>query len=251
MFLRHFIFSPETSTRPSSCYSEINPPTVDSPSSICPDCGWRYANFGVRRKLVDSCGHSRCYECMFENERCPECSGLDVLLRKKENRRLVRSSQRRKVYSSSDNDSPTTSSRSSGRGGRESGFQSYMSINSSNNGNGMIIQPPNSDVDDFYSDTSSVISLMSTSTAIPVSARPSSFIRASSQRRSLISNHSERSFRSRNGFGRRSLMSYGGAYPIAEMSAIMEGTSNSGKLSLLLKLYLLLKKLAIVNEITT
>ena len=26
-----------------------------------------------KRKLVDTCGHERCYACMFRNEACPLC----------------------------------------------------------------------------------------------------------------------------------------------------------------------------------
>ena len=28
---------------------------------------------GRKRKLVDTCGHERCYACMFKNEGCPLC----------------------------------------------------------------------------------------------------------------------------------------------------------------------------------
>ena len=28
---------------------------------------------GRKRKLVDTCGHERCYSCMFKNEACPLC----------------------------------------------------------------------------------------------------------------------------------------------------------------------------------
>jgi hypothetical protein len=29
---------------------------------------------GKKRKLIDSCGHERCYSCMFRNEACPLCA---------------------------------------------------------------------------------------------------------------------------------------------------------------------------------
>lgn len=28
---------------------------------------------GKKRKLIDACGHERCYSCMFRNEACPHC----------------------------------------------------------------------------------------------------------------------------------------------------------------------------------
>lgn len=28
---------------------------------------------GKKRKLIDTCGHERCYSCMFRNEACPIC----------------------------------------------------------------------------------------------------------------------------------------------------------------------------------
>lgn len=28
---------------------------------------------GKKRKLIDNCGHERCYSCMFKNETCPVC----------------------------------------------------------------------------------------------------------------------------------------------------------------------------------
>jgi hypothetical protein len=29
---------------------------------------------GKKRRLIDNCGHERCYSCMFTNESCPVCS---------------------------------------------------------------------------------------------------------------------------------------------------------------------------------
>lgn len=29
---------------------------------------------GKKRKLIDTCGHERCYSCMFRNEACPLCA---------------------------------------------------------------------------------------------------------------------------------------------------------------------------------
>ncbi|CAH2084981.1 unnamed protein product [Euphydryas editha] len=38
---------------------------------------------GKKRKLIDTCGHERCYSCMFRNEACPICA------RKSQGRRQV------------------------------------------------------------------------------------------------------------------------------------------------------------------
>lgn len=39
----------------------------------CPSCGMPFDK-GKKRKLIDSCGHERCYACMFRNEGCPLCA---------------------------------------------------------------------------------------------------------------------------------------------------------------------------------
>jgi len=39
----------------------------------CPSCGMPFDK-GKKRKLIDSCGHERCYGCMFRNEGCPLCN---------------------------------------------------------------------------------------------------------------------------------------------------------------------------------
>lgn len=33
---------------------------------------------GKKRKLIDNCGHERCYSCMFKNEQCPVCKRQDL-----------------------------------------------------------------------------------------------------------------------------------------------------------------------------
>lgn len=38
----------------------------------CPSCE-RPFDKGKKRKLIDTCGHERCYSCMFKNEKCPIC----------------------------------------------------------------------------------------------------------------------------------------------------------------------------------
>lgn len=39
----------------------------------CPSCGMPFDK-GKKRKLIDSCGHERCYSCMFRNEGCQLCA---------------------------------------------------------------------------------------------------------------------------------------------------------------------------------
>ena len=39
---------------------------------VCPSCRMPFDK-GRKRKLVDTCGHERCYSCMFRNEACPLC----------------------------------------------------------------------------------------------------------------------------------------------------------------------------------
>ena len=41
---------------------------------LCPTCH-RPFDSGQRRRLVDSCGHHRCYSCLFLQEECPVCRG--------------------------------------------------------------------------------------------------------------------------------------------------------------------------------
>lgn len=44
-----------------------------SPKFItCPDCGERYDN-ARKRRLIDTCGHPRCYSCLFVDKPCPLC----------------------------------------------------------------------------------------------------------------------------------------------------------------------------------
>ncbi|XP_061714025.1 protein TANC2 isoform X2 [Cydia pomonella] len=39
----------------------------------CPSCNMPFDK-GKKRKLIDTCGHERCYACMFRNEACPICA---------------------------------------------------------------------------------------------------------------------------------------------------------------------------------
>lgn len=44
-----------------------------SAGTTCPSCGMPFDK-GKKRRLIDNCGHERCYSCMFKNEACPVCS---------------------------------------------------------------------------------------------------------------------------------------------------------------------------------
>ena len=39
---------------------------------LCPGCGQAF-DLGKKRRLVDACGHERCYSCMFRRQECPLC----------------------------------------------------------------------------------------------------------------------------------------------------------------------------------
>ncbi|OXU24414.1 hypothetical protein TSAR_008506 [Trichomalopsis sarcophagae] len=41
--------------------------------SICPSCEMPFDK-GKKRRLIDSCGHERCYSCLFRSEACPLCA---------------------------------------------------------------------------------------------------------------------------------------------------------------------------------
>lgn len=40
--------------------------------STCPSCEMPFDK-GKKRRLIDSCGHERCYSCLFRSEACPLC----------------------------------------------------------------------------------------------------------------------------------------------------------------------------------
>ena len=58
--------------------------TIMDGDTVCPTCQMCYDSTG-RRKLVDtSCGHSRCFKCMFKINKCPLCvNGIDGSPRRK------------------------------------------------------------------------------------------------------------------------------------------------------------------------
>lgn len=41
--------------------------------TTCPSCKMPFDK-GKKRKLIDTCGHDRCYSCMFKNESCTICA---------------------------------------------------------------------------------------------------------------------------------------------------------------------------------
>ena len=40
---------------------------------MCPSCG-DYFDSAKKRRLIDNCGHERCYTCMFNKGICPLCN---------------------------------------------------------------------------------------------------------------------------------------------------------------------------------
>ncbi|XP_019768638.2 protein TANC2 isoform X2 [Dendroctonus ponderosae] len=46
---------------------------TESTAGTCPSCEMPFDK-GKKRRLIDTCGHERCYSCMFTNEVCPLCS---------------------------------------------------------------------------------------------------------------------------------------------------------------------------------
>ena len=48
-------------------------PPSSSASEFCPSCREAF-DCGKKRRLIDSCGHERCYTCMFSKELCSLCT---------------------------------------------------------------------------------------------------------------------------------------------------------------------------------
>ena len=44
-----------------------------SSAEFCPSCREAF-DCGKKRRLIDSCGHERCYTCMFSKELCSLCT---------------------------------------------------------------------------------------------------------------------------------------------------------------------------------
>ncbi|KAF7285187.1 hypothetical protein GWI33_011724 [Rhynchophorus ferrugineus] len=51
---------------------------AENTSGTCPSCNMPFDK-GKKRRLIDNCGHERCYSCMFTNEACPLCSLNDSI----------------------------------------------------------------------------------------------------------------------------------------------------------------------------
>lgn len=61
--------------------------------TTCPSCSMPFDK-GKKRKLIDTCGHERCYSCMFRNEICPLCTRSSQARAKQISERYTPSPQR-------------------------------------------------------------------------------------------------------------------------------------------------------------
>nr|XP_021184127.2 protein TANC2 isoform X1 [Helicoverpa armigera] len=61
--------------------------------TTCPSCNMPFDK-GKKRKLIDTCGHERCYSCMFRNEACPSCARSNQAQRRPVMERYTPSPQR-------------------------------------------------------------------------------------------------------------------------------------------------------------
>lgn len=61
--------------------------------TTCPSCNMPFDK-GKKRKLIDTCGHERCYSCMFRNEACPTCARSNQAQRRPAMERYTPSPQR-------------------------------------------------------------------------------------------------------------------------------------------------------------
>lgn len=57
--------------------SEPNPSSPDAALPCCPTCRLPF-DTGRKRRLLDACGHERCYSCVFLQENCPVCHDSTV-----------------------------------------------------------------------------------------------------------------------------------------------------------------------------
>lgn len=46
---------------------------TEAGATCCPCCCMPFDK-GKKRKLIDTCGHAKCYTCMFRNESCTICA---------------------------------------------------------------------------------------------------------------------------------------------------------------------------------
>ncbi|XP_074653753.1 protein TANC2-like [Tubulanus polymorphus] len=51
---------------------DLNGGGAGAAGMICPSCHMPFDK-GKKRKLIDTCGHERCYSCMFNSDECPLC----------------------------------------------------------------------------------------------------------------------------------------------------------------------------------
>lgn len=49
---------------------------TEAGGETCPSCQMPFDK-GKKRKLIDNCGHGRCYSCMFKSEECPLCQAVN------------------------------------------------------------------------------------------------------------------------------------------------------------------------------
>ena len=59
------------------CIDLTNPSSPDAVLPCCPTCRLPF-DTGRKRRLLDACGHERCYSCVFLQENCPICHDSTV-----------------------------------------------------------------------------------------------------------------------------------------------------------------------------
>lgn len=80
--------------------------------SCCPSCKMLFDK-GKKRKLIDTCGHAKCYSCMFKNESCTICANT--------HRHHHHHIHRQELHHALDDDDDTTNI-----GGKFHGFQLFL-----------------------------------------------------------------------------------------------------------------------------
>ena len=65
--------SVENSAAASAFRGHQRPPSASGIGEVCPSCREPF-DCGKKRRLIDSCGHERCYTCMFSKELCSLCT---------------------------------------------------------------------------------------------------------------------------------------------------------------------------------
>ncbi|XP_023348997.1 uncharacterized protein LOC111717773 [Eurytemora carolleeae] len=59
--------------------TQIRDAESEEVGAVCPGCRAVFDS-GTKRRLLDSCGHERCYTCIFQNGQCPVCADLNLLV---------------------------------------------------------------------------------------------------------------------------------------------------------------------------